>query len=194
MKSSAIVNDMPRRAKGCEHGAGGAGSSTLTTTFATNTRAGENLEMANARQSQCYFRQSSKACIKLSISILVECGVFSASRPSPKKDTSAVSSDGFPSASAGTSQSKDCPIAQGTRALHIGRSVGSAAARVREHTTAAAPARDAMHLRGFNHFVRGNDNVCGVSSRIYAAPRERQSAHRRAGAPCESTTPRPSRV
>ena len=26
---------------------------------------------------------------------------------------------------------KDCPIARGTRALHIGRSVGSAAARVR---------------------------------------------------------------
>ena len=38
------------------------------------------------------------------------------------------------SASAGTSQSKDCPIAWGTRALRIGRSVGSAAARVREHT------------------------------------------------------------
>ncbi len=36
------------------------------------------------------------------------------------------------SASAGTSQSKDCPIAWGTRALHIGRSVGSAAARVHE--------------------------------------------------------------
>ena len=30
------------------------------------------------------------------------------------------------SASAGTSQSKDCPIARGTRASHIGRSVGSA--------------------------------------------------------------------
>jgi ClpP class serine protease len=42
------------------------------------------------------------------------------------------------SASAGTNQSKDCPIARGTRALHIGRSVSSAAARVREHTTAAA--------------------------------------------------------
>ena len=38
------------------------------------------------------------------------------------------------SASAGTNQSKDCPIARGTRALHFGRSVGSAAARVREHT------------------------------------------------------------
>jgi GcrA cell cycle regulator len=42
----------------------------------------------------------------------------------------------------GTSQSKDCPIAWGTRALHIGRLVGSAAARVREHTTVAAPPRD----------------------------------------------------
>ena len=51
------------------------------------------------------------------------------------------------SASAGTNQSKDCPIARGTRALHIGRSVGSAAARVRDHTTAAAPPRDAMFAR-----------------------------------------------
>src|SRR5215813_5570105 len=52
------------------------------------------------------------------------------------------------SASAGTSQSKGCPIARGTRALHIGRSVGGAAARVREHTTAAAPPRGAgkLHL------------------------------------------------
>ena len=33
--------------------------------------------------------------------------------------------------------------------MHIGRSVGSAAARVREHTTAAAQPRDAMHSRGF---------------------------------------------
>ena len=33
--------------------------------------------------------------------------------------------------SAGTSQSKDCPIAWGTRALHIARSVGSAAAAER---------------------------------------------------------------
>ena len=31
--------------------------------------------------------------------------------------------------------------------MHIGRSVGSAAARVREHTTAAAPPRDAMNSR-----------------------------------------------
>jgi hypothetical protein len=51
------------------------------------------------------------------------------------------------SASAGTNQSKDCPIARGTRALHIGQSVGSAAARVREHTTAAAPPRSAMNSR-----------------------------------------------
>ena len=29
--------------------------------------------------------------------------------------------------------------------MHIGRSVGSAAARVREHTTAAAPPRDAIN-------------------------------------------------
>jgi hypothetical protein len=43
---------------------------------------------------------------------------------------------------------KGLPIARGTRALHIGRSVGSAAARVREHTTAAAPPRGAgkLHL------------------------------------------------
>jgi hypothetical protein len=33
------------------------------------------------------------------------------------------------------------------RASHIGRSVGSAAGRVREHTTAAAPPRDAMFAR-----------------------------------------------
>ena len=60
------------------------------------------------------------------------------------------------SASAGTNQSKDCPIARGTRASHIG--VGSAAERVREHTTAAAPPRDAMNSRdSFNHFVRGNE-------------------------------------
>ena len=50
------------------------------------------------------------------------------------------------SASAGTNQSKDCPIARGTRASHIGRSVGSAAGRVREHTTAgrAAEQRDEL--------------------------------------------------
>ena len=34
------------------------------------------------------------------------------------------------SASAGTSQSKDCPIAWGTHALHISRKVGSAATAV----------------------------------------------------------------
>ena len=52
------------------------------------------------------------------------------------------------SASAGTNQSRDCPIARGTRASHIGRSVGSAAGRVRRHTTAAVPPRDAVS-RGF---------------------------------------------
>src|SRR5262245_1232797 len=41
--------------------------------------------------------------------------------------------------SAGTSRSKDCPIAWGTHASRIGRSVGNAAARARECTTAAAP-------------------------------------------------------
>ena len=40
----------------------------------------------------------------------------------------------------GTNQSKDCPIARGTRASHIGRSIGSAAGRVREHTRAFAEA------------------------------------------------------
>src|SRR5437667_7262925 len=53
------------------------------------------------------------------------------------------------SASAGTSQSKDCPIARGTRASRIGRSVGSAAPRVREHTTAAAPPSSVMNARLF---------------------------------------------
>src|SRR5262249_1991168 len=54
------------------------------------------------------------------------------------------------SASAGTSQSKDCPIAWGTRALRIGRSVGSAAAAERRDDS-------------FNHFVRGNEQCLRYS-------------------------------
>src|SRR5258708_24042619 len=37
--------------------------------------------------------------------------------------------------------------ARGTRASHIGRSVGSAAGRVREHTTAAAPPSSLINSR-----------------------------------------------
>jgi hypothetical protein len=44
--------------------------------------------------------------------------------------------------------------------LHIGRSVGSAAVRVREHITAAAPPRDAMHLRGFIQSLRPRQRQC----------------------------------
>jgi CheY-like chemotaxis protein len=43
-------------------------------------------------------------------------------------------------------QSRDCPIARGTRASHIDRSVGSAAARVREHTTVPTPRRNSCLL------------------------------------------------
>jgi hypothetical protein len=66
------------------------------------------------------------------------------------------------SASAGTNQSKDCPIARGTRALHIGRSVGSAAARVREHTTAAAPPSSVMNSRRFIRLPRRRGQAASV--------------------------------
>jgi hypothetical protein len=39
----------------------------------------------------------------------------------------------------GNAPVKDCPIAWGTRASRIGRSVGNAAARLHEYTTAAVP-------------------------------------------------------
>src|SRR5262249_1979661 len=52
--------------------------------------------------------------------------------------------------SAGTNQSKDCPIARATRALHIGRSVGSAAARVREHTSHRCAADERYEFASFH--------------------------------------------
>jgi hypothetical protein len=76
------------------------------------------------------------------------------------------------SASAGTSQSKDCPIAWVTRASRIGRSVGNAAERVREYTTAAAPPSAVMGKidTGENRFPRRNERKLQESLRQRSAP------------------------
>jgi len=71
------------------------------------------------------------------------------------------------------SQSKDCPIAWGTRALHIGRSVGRAAARV--GSVPPQPRRRETRCTreaSFNHFVRGNE-VYETSSRALEILKER---------------------
>jgi hypothetical protein len=61
------------------------------------------------------------------------------------------------------------PFAWGTRALHIDRSVGSAAARVREHTTAAARPSNVMNAwRPFDHLVGSGKTMSEVSSAIFA--------------------------